>query len=88
MRVEARPVAEALKRKPGAASDAEPWIVIEQTRLPDGRWKESYIRLNTTAGKSVFNGVERDHTEEMSDFRKFGADAEGKVDEKKPPDEL
>ncbi|MCA1629677.1 MAG: hypothetical protein LC785_06395 [Acidobacteria bacterium] len=87
MRVEARPVPEALKKGDApAASNAEPWIVIEQTRLPDGRWKESHIRLNTTADKSVFNGVERDHTEEMTDFRKFSADAEGKVDATKPPD--
>ncbi|HVG28510.1 MAG TPA: hypothetical protein VM864_02195 [Pyrinomonadaceae bacterium] len=89
VRVEASPVAEALRRKGGAAaSNSEPWVVIEQTRLPDGRWKESYIRLNTTADKSVFNGVERDHTEEMSDFRKFSADADGKVDATRPPDEL
>jgi hypothetical protein len=87
MRVEASPVAEALKRKGVAsASNSEPWVVVEQTRLPDGRWKESYIRLNTIADKSVFNGVERDHTEEMSDFRKFNATGEGKVDETKPPD--
>jgi hypothetical protein len=88
MRLAASPVPAALKRKGGAAaSNAEPWIVVEQTRLPDGRWKESYIRLNTTADKSVFNGVERDYTEVMTDFRKFSADAEGRVDGTKPPDE-
>lgn len=87
MRVEASPAVEASKRKgDAAASNAEPWIIVEQTRLPDGRWKESYVRLNTTADKSVFNGVERDHTEEMSDFRKFSADAEGKVGEIKLPE--
>jgi hypothetical protein len=85
MRVEARPVADALKKKGDAtATSNEPWIVIEQTRLPDGRWKESLIRLNTTADKSIFNGIERDYTETMSDFRRFTTTGEDKV---APPDE-
>lgn len=93
MRVEASPVAEALKTVAEASkkSDAtttesnEPWIVIERTRLPDGRFKESYIRLNTVADKDIFNGIARDFTEEMTDFRKFSTTGEDKVDTPKPP---
>ena len=54
-----------------ATSDTSPAIRIEQTRLPDGRWKESLIRLNTTADRELFNNVARDHTEEMSNFQRF-----------------
>jgi hypothetical protein len=86
MRVEARPVPEALKKKDGTSLAPEPWVVIEQTRLPDGRWKESLIYLNTTADKDVFNGVSLNISETMTDFRRFNAETgDATVDASKPP---
>jgi hypothetical protein len=86
MRLEAWPVTEAApKGKAVSASPSNPSVVIEQTRLPDGRWKESLVRFNSAPDREVFNGVERDFTEEMYDFRRFTAGGEGKVDSPKPP---
>ena len=59
------------KGRAPATSEKDPAVRIEQTRLPDGRWKESLVRLNTTADRELFNNVARDHTEEMTNFQRF-----------------
>ncbi|MFL6227235.1 MAG: hypothetical protein ACJ741_00485 [Pyrinomonadaceae bacterium] len=89
MRVEARPIPEALKKKGDAASLApEPWVVIEQMRLPGGGWKVCLIYLNTLADKDVFNGIWCDITETMTDFRRFNVKTDdATVDATKPPPE-
>jgi hypothetical protein len=87
MRLEARPVPDASKKGRGTEAErAEPSVVIEQTRLPDGRWKESLVYLNTLADKDIFNGISRDIMEEMTDFRRFDATTgDATVDASKPP---
>ncbi|HEV2803148.1 MAG TPA: hypothetical protein VGW12_21960 [Pyrinomonadaceae bacterium] len=69
-----------------------PAIVYEETRLPDGLWLESLVRIKTTADKAIFNGVEVDTEKAAFDFKRFTADAgEAKVDSPPaptPPDEL
>lgn len=58
---------------PNFARPAEPAIVYEETRLPDGMWLESLVRINTTSNKAVFNGVDVNSTKEISDFKRFQA---------------
>ena len=72
---------------PPAAPD-NPAVVIEQTRLPDGRWKESLVRLNTYGDRDLFNHVARDFTEQMTDFKRFTTKTDdAKVDAPPPPPE-
>lgn len=81
----------ATQGKDGAAASwatgpGNPAVILEQTRLPDGRWKESLVRLNTHADRELFNGVARDWTEEMSDFRRFTTKTgDAAVEAPKPP---
>jgi hypothetical protein len=56
---------------PALARPVEPDIVYEETRLPDGMWLESLVRINTTQHKPVYNGVDVNVTKEMSDFKRF-----------------
>jgi hypothetical protein len=58
----------------GAANSSPPpapAIVYEETRLPEGIWMESLVRINTNINRPVFNGVDVDVTTEMSDFKRF-----------------
>ena len=50
---------------------AEPAVVFEQTRLPDGMWLESFVRIRTTENREVFNRVRLDYTKHVGDFRRF-----------------
>jgi hypothetical protein len=52
---------------------AEPTVVFEQTRLPDGMWLESFVRIRTTENREVFNRVKLDYTKQVGDFRRFDA---------------
>lgn len=71
---------------PPESAAAEPWIVYEQTRLPDGMWLESLVRIRTTPAPDLFNGIGVDYTKEVSDFRRFFTDAlDVKMDEPKKP---
>ncbi|HEY0082819.1 MAG TPA: hypothetical protein VGB61_08520 [Pyrinomonadaceae bacterium] len=51
----------------------EPSIVYEETRLPDGMWLESLVRINTAGHRAVFNGLDVNFTKEISDFKRFEA---------------
>jgi hypothetical protein len=71
---------------PALTRPAEPDIVYEETRLPDGMWLESLVRINTTAHKPVYNGVDVNVTKEMSDFKRFQTTTDdAQVAAPKPP---
>ena len=70
MRLEAWPATDAVSAAT-ATRPAAPAIVYEETRLPDGIWMESLVRINTNVNRPVFNGVDVDVTKEMSDFKRF-----------------
>ncbi len=87
-RLEAWPLASAViaDNKSGMVRPVEPAIVYEETRLPDGMWLESLVRINTTGNKPVFNGVDVNTTKEASDFKRFETNAgDAKVETAKPP---
>ena len=90
IRLEAWPVPGTPRKKedaPPAAPD-NPAVVIEQARQPDGRWKESLIRLNTYGDRELFNGLARDFTERMTDFKRFTTKTgDAKVDAPPPEPE-
>jgi hypothetical protein len=54
----------------GDADDGPP-VVYEQTRLPDGMWLESLVRIKTISAPDVFNGISVDYIKEITDFRRF-----------------
>jgi hypothetical protein len=71
---------------PALARPAEPDIVYEETRLPDGMWLESLVRINTTSHKPIYNGVDVNVTKEMSDFKRFQTTTDdAQVAAPKPP---
>ncbi|MFL6207815.1 MAG: hypothetical protein ACJ74W_03150 [Pyrinomonadaceae bacterium] len=71
---------------PALARPAESDIVYEETRLPDGMWLESLVRINTTRHKPVYNGVDVNVTKEMSDFKRFQTTADdAQVEAPRPP---
>lgn len=59
----------------GDASHAEPSIVFQQARQPNGTWLESLVRIKTTANRDIFNRVNLDYTKEVGDFRRFDTNA-------------
>ncbi|MCA1591999.1 MAG: hypothetical protein LC754_04990 [Acidobacteria bacterium] len=59
------------QRRAPSASPANPAVVYEETRLPDGMWLESFLRIKTTGDRAVFNGLGVDVTKEISDFKRF-----------------
>jgi hypothetical protein len=64
----------------------EPSIIYAETRLADGMWLESLVRINTIGRKSVFNGVEVYTIKEVRDFKRFAASAgDAKVESPKEP---
>jgi hypothetical protein len=70
MRLEAWPAANTTDAS-AASRPSEPAIVYEETRLPEGLWMETLVRINTNGNRPVFNGVDVDVTKEMSDFKRF-----------------
>lgn len=69
-----------------ATPPADPAIVYEETRLPDGLWVESLVRINTNGNRPGFNGVDVDVTKEMSDFKRFQTTTDdAQVAAPKPP---
>ncbi len=88
MRLEAWPLAQPVVAgsASGTVRTVEPAIVYEETRLPDGMWLESHVRINTTGNKPVFNGVDVNSTKEASDFKRFETNTgDAKVETAKPP---
>jgi len=88
-RLEAWPLAPDMPGAPKLATPLarpnEPSIIYEETRLPDGMWLESLVRIKTTGDKAVFNGIEVDITKQIGDFKRFEANAgDAKVE---PPPE-
>jgi hypothetical protein len=88
-RLEAWPLA---PNAPGAPKPAmlarpnEPSVIYAETRLPDGMWLESLVRIKTTGDKAVFNGVEVNTAKEVGDFKRFEASAgDAKVAPSKEP---
>lgn len=80
MRLEAWPAPEqkatraksATRGERGATSeDSSPPVVYEQTRVPDGMWLESLVRIKTISAPDIFNGISVDYTKEITDFRRF-----------------
>ncbi len=86
-RLEAWPLAAAVVgNTSGVVRPVEPAIVYEETRLPDGMWLESLVRINTTGNKPVFNGVDVNSTKEAGDFKRFETNTgDAKVETAKPP---
>jgi hypothetical protein len=74
-RLEAWPNAPDAPAQATLARPSEPSVIYEETRLPDGMWLESLVRIKTTADKAVFNGVEVDTSKEVGDFKRFEASA-------------
>lgn len=62
-----------------AASAGNPSIVYEETRLPDGLWIQSLLRIRTAGHKDVFNGMSLDVSKEAGDFKRFSAEGEEKL---------
>lgn len=62
-----------------AASASNPSIVYEEARLPDGLWIQNLLRIRTAGHKEVFNGMNLDVSKEASDFKRFSAEAEEKL---------
>ena len=76
MRLEAWPDPASAGTREGKAppaSPADPAVVYEESRLPDGLWIESYVRIRTAGDRDVFNGVAVDMMKEVSDFKRFSA---------------
>lgn len=67
-------------QKAGAAP--EPAVVYEETRLPDGLWIQSLLRIRTFGRKEVFGGLTIDVSKEASDFKRFSAAGEDMKTEK------
>ncbi|HEX8128798.1 MAG TPA: hypothetical protein VF527_06815 [Pyrinomonadaceae bacterium] len=88
-RLEAWPLTPNAPGAPIPATHArpdEPSIIYAETRLPDGIWLESLVRINTNGNKNVFNGVEVHTTKEVADFKRFEASAgDAKVEPPKEP---
>lgn len=88
-RLEAWPLAPNALDAPAPATLArpdEPSVIYEETRLPDGMWLESLVRIKTTGDKAAFNGVEVDTSKEVGDFKRFEASAgDAKVEPPKEP---
>jgi hypothetical protein len=88
VRLEAWPEAARGLKDAGAPTDSsspDPLVVFEQTRLPNGMWLESHVRIKTTANRELFNGVNVDYTKDVSDFRRFDTDdGEVKMNTPKP----
>ncbi|HZG51888.1 MAG TPA: hypothetical protein VEZ40_07125, partial [Pyrinomonadaceae bacterium] len=63
----------------------EPSIIYEETRLPDGMWLESLVRIKTTGDKAAFNGVEVNTAKEVGNFKRFEARAGDAKVEPPPP---
>jgi hypothetical protein len=57
------------------AAPAEPSVVFEHERLPDGVWLERLVRIKTYGHTAVFNRIELDFTKEAADFKRFAAAA-------------
>jgi hypothetical protein len=88
-RLEAWPLAPNARGAPAPATGARPnesSIIYAETRLPDGMWLQSLLRINTTAHKAVFNGVHVNNTKEAGDFKRFEANTgDAKVETQKEP---
>jgi hypothetical protein len=74
VRLEAWPATDAADAANSSHPPA-PAIVYEETRLPEGVWMESLVRIDTNLNRPVFNGVDVDVTKEMSDFKRFQTNA-------------
>ena len=74
VRLEAWP-ADARPADSAPPPTAEPSVVFEHERLPDGVWLERLVRIKTYGHTDVFNRIELDYTKEAADFKRFTADA-------------
>ena len=63
--------ASKVNARSSSASPIEPAIIFEQTRLPNGIWLESFVRIKTNGNREVFNRVNLDYTKQVGDFRRF-----------------
>lgn len=73
IRLEAWPVAAQPAGADSTASHAEPAVVFEHERMPDGVWLERFVMLKTYGHKDIFNGIDLYSTKEASDFQRFSA---------------
>jgi hypothetical protein len=70
---------------PTSSNTAEPSVVFEHARLPDGVWLERLVRIKTYGRRQIFNGIELDFTKEVYDFKRFSSLAgDDRVDAPKP----
>jgi hypothetical protein len=91
VRLEAWP-ADAHPAASAATATAEPSVVFEHERLPDGVWLERLVRIKTYGHTDIFNRIELDFTKEAADFKRFASaagddalDAPKKKDEPQNP---
>lgn len=62
-----------------------PAFALEYTRMPDGLWLNTVMRLNTMSNPAAFNDIRSDWIIEKSNYQRFTAQAgEVKLDAPKP----
>lgn len=84
VRLEAWPIATQPAGATPTAAGGESAVVFEHERMPDGVWLERLVMLKTYGHKDVFNGIDLYFTKEVSDYKRFSADAgEDKLDRPK-----
>ena len=59
-----------------APSESDANVIYEQTRLPNGTWFPSRIRVNAASDPQVFDGVNIDVLFEFNDYKNFKTDSE------------
>ena len=91
LRLEAWPT-DARPADSAPSAPAEPSVVFEHERLPDGVWLERLVRIKTYGHTDIFNRIELDFTKEAADFKRFASaagddalDAPKKKDEPQNP---
>jgi hypothetical protein len=86
MRLEARLV-EGYKVAGGLVASLRPGsaMIFEQTRLADGVWLPKFEQINFAAKLFLFAGIRLDATREYSNYKRFAAAADEKLDAPKTP---
>jgi hypothetical protein len=86
MRLEARLV-EGYKVGGGLVASLRPGsaMIFEQTRLADGVWLPKFEQINFAAKLFLFAGIRLDATREYSNYKRFAAAADEKLDAPKTP---
>ena len=72
VRLEAWPTEEFRKDDPAQmAASAEPRLIYQQTKLANGAWVPSLMRINSGGNPSLFDGLNWDVVFEFDDYKQF-----------------